>query len=140
MLTLGMLIYSWMVSAISNYFMDNDVNIIKYKKNMNLLLDIRITHDNFPDNLYQKIIRHLNYKKDNDNLNYNAIFDNLPVIMRNNLIFEMYKPVIDNLVFFKNIDNQDFILKVILCFKPLYAIKGDILINDGDFVDEIIFL
>ena len=140
MLTLGMLIYSWMVSAISNYFMDNDVNIIKYKKNMNLLLDIRITHDNFPDNLYQKIIRHLNYKKDNDNLNYNAIFDNLPVIMRNNLIFEMYKPVIDNLVFFKNIDNQDFILKVILCFKSLYAIKGDILINDGDFVDEIIFV
>ena len=32
MLILGILIYTWMISSISNYFMDNDVDLIKYKK------------------------------------------------------------------------------------------------------------
>ena len=32
MLTIGMLIYSWMVSALSNSFIDNSDNAIEYKK------------------------------------------------------------------------------------------------------------
>ena len=140
MLILGMLIYTWMISSISNYFMDNDVDEIKYKKNMSLLDDIRIKHNNFSDDLYQKIRRFLLYKRENDYMNYNNIYDNLPVIMRNTLIFEMYKPIIENFVFFKNFDDQDFILKVILCLKPFNAIKGERLVNDGDFIDEIIFV
>jgi hypothetical protein len=60
--------------------------------------------------------------------------------MRNTLIFEMYKPIIENFVFFKNFDDQDFILKVILCLKPFNSIKGERLVNDGDFIDEIIFV
>ena len=140
MLILGMLLYTWMISAISNYFMDNDVDLIKYKKNLNLLNEIRIKHDNFSDDLYQKIRRFLLYKRENDYKNYNNIYDNLPVIMRNNLIFEMYKPIIENFVFFKNFDDQDFILKIILCLKPFNAIKGERLVNDGDFIDEIIFV
>ena len=41
--------------------------------------------------------------------------------------------------FFKNFDNNDFIVKVIFCFQPILAIKNDILIKDGDFIEDIIF-
>ena len=52
----------------------------------------------------------------------------------------MYKPLIKNFIFFKNFDNIDFIVRVILCFKPILAVRNDILIKDGDFVDDIIFV
>jgi hypothetical protein len=52
----------------------------------------------------------------------------------------MYEPIILNFVFFKNFDNKDFIVKVLFCFKPILAIKNDILIKDGDFVEDIIFV
>ena len=42
--------------------------------------------------------------------------------------------------FFKNFDNNDFIVKVIFCFQPILAIKNDILIKDGDFIEDIIFV
>jgi hypothetical protein len=52
----------------------------------------------------------------------------------------MYKQIIQNFIFFKEIDNSDFIIKVATSLKPLIAIKGDILIQEGDFVKEIIFV
>ena len=140
MLTIGMIIYSWMVSALSNSFIDNSDNIIQYKKNLDVLMDIKATYDNLPYNLYKKIRRYLIYKRNNDTINYNTIYDNLPLMLRNKLIFEMYKPIIDTFVFFKNFDNQEFILKVILCLKPFNGIRGERLVNDGDFIEEIIFV
>jgi hypothetical protein len=52
----------------------------------------------------------------------------------------MYDNIIKNFIFFKNFNNADFIVRVILSFKPILAIKNDILIKDGDFVDDIIFI
>ena len=140
MLTIGMLIYSWMVSALSNSFIDNSDSAIEYKKNLEVLIDIKGTYDNLPDNLYKKIRRYLIYKRNNDTINYNTIYDNLPIMLRNQLILEMYKPIIETFVFFKNFDNPDFILKVILRLKPFNGIRGERLVNDGDFIEEIIFV
>ena len=61
-------------------------------------------------------------------------------MLRNQLILEMYKPIIETFVFFKNFDNPDFILKVILRLKPFNGIRGERLVNDGDFIEEIIFV
>ncbi len=140
MLTIGMIIYSWMVSALSNSFIDNSDSVIQYKKNLDVLLDIKSTYDNLPYNLYKKIRRYLIYKRNNDTINYNTIYDNLPLMLKNKLIFEMYKPIIDTFVFFKNFDNQEFILKVILSLKPFNGIRGERLVNVGDFIEEIIFV
>ena len=52
----------------------------------------------------------------------------------------MYKPIIQNFSFFKEIHNSDFIVKVVTYLKPLLLIKEDIIINEGDFIKEIIFI
>ena len=52
----------------------------------------------------------------------------------------MYKPIINNFVFFKDIDNSDFIVKVITSLKPLISFKGDILIQEGDYIKEMFFI
>ena len=52
----------------------------------------------------------------------------------------MYKPIIQNFIFFKNFENTDFIVKVVLAFKTILAFKNDILVNEGDIVEDIIFV
>ena len=52
----------------------------------------------------------------------------------------MYKPIIQNFIFFKNFENTDFIVKTFLAFKPIIAYKNDILVNDGDMIEDIIFV
>jgi len=52
----------------------------------------------------------------------------------------MYKPLLKNLVFFKNIDNSDFIVKVVTSLKPLISIKNDVVIEEGDYIKEIIIV
>jgi hypothetical protein len=64
----------------------------------------------------------------------------LPVTLKNNLIVEMYKPIIKNFIFFKSFQNTDFIVRVILSFKPVLALKNDILVNEGDIVEDIMFV
>ena len=70
----------------------------------------------------------------------NIIFDCLPVGLKNNLIYEMYKPIIKNFIFFKNFQNTDFIVQVILSFKPILAYKNYVLVNEDDLIEEIIFV
>ena len=52
----------------------------------------------------------------------------------------MYKPIIKNFVFFKNFQNNDFIVRVILSLKPILAYKNDILVNEGDMIEDILFV
>ena len=52
----------------------------------------------------------------------------------------MYKPIISNFVFFKNFHNTDFNVRVILAFKPIIAYKNDILVNEGDMIESIMFV
>ena len=42
--------------------------------------------------------------------------------------------------FFKEVYNSDFITKVATSLKSLISVKGDILINEGDFIKEILFV
>ena len=51
----------------------------------------------------------------------------------------MYESIINNFIFFKNFNNIDFIVRVILSLKPILALNNDILVKDGYFV-EILFL
>ncbi len=102
--------------------------------------EIRLSNQNLPDELYDKILRHLKFKYYHEKKYKNIIFDCLPVSLKNSLICEMYKPIIKKFIFFKNFQNTDFIVRVILAFRPIIADRNDILINDKDMVEDIMFV
>jgi CRP-like cAMP-binding protein len=52
----------------------------------------------------------------------------------------MYRNIIENFIFFKNFKNTEFIVRVILAFKPILALKNDVLVKQGEFIEEIIFV
>ena len=140
LLVVGIMIYSWSVTSLSNYVQSVDSKTLDYQKKVAILEQIRVTHEKMPPALYDKISRFLLYKLHNEKRDKNDIVDNLPIGLRNKLIMEMYRGIINNFVFFKNFDNTDFIIRVILAFKPIQATKNERLVNEGDYIEEIIFV
>ena len=140
LLIIGIIGYSWLVSSFSNFIQKLNEKSVDFEKKKSILDEIKINNPNLPDDLYDRILRYLKFKYFHEKNLKSIIFDCLPVGLKNNLIYEMYKPVINNFIFFKNFQYTDFIVQVILSFKPIIAYKNDILINEGDLIEEIIFV
>ena len=90
--------------------------------------------------LYNEVLRNIHNEEFYEKKDKQLLFQNMPYSLKNKLIMQMYKPIIKNFVFFKDIDNSDFIVKVATSLKPLISVKGDIVIQEGDYIKEIIFV
>ena len=140
LLIIGIVVYSWIVSSLSNYIKKINEQSADLESRISILDQIKRSNPNMTRDLYDRILRHLKYKKYFEKKDKSLIFDSLPVTLKNNLIAEMYKPIIKNFIFFKSFQNTDFIVRVILSFKPILALKKDILVNEGDIVEDIMFV
>ena len=136
----GIIAYSWALTSMSNYVKIENDKQIDFRNKSKILDEIKLSYPQLPDDLYDRTIRFLKYKHESEKKDNHILFEELPVTLRNTLIYEMYKPIINSFNFFKNFSNSDFIVKVILAFKPILALKNDVLIKDGDFVEDIIFV
>ena len=134
LLIVGIFAYSWVVSSFSNYIKKISEKSADFENKKKILDEIKLSNQNLPDELYEKILRYLKFKNFHEKKLKNIIFDCLPVSLKNNLICEMYKPII------KNFQNTDFIVRVILSFRPILADKNDVLINESDMVEDIMFV
>ena len=140
LLIVGSVAYSYIVSAISNFVIKIDEKSAEFTKKKSILDEIRLNYPKLPEDLYERILRYLIYKNANEKKQKNLIFDCLPLSLKNDLVYEMYKPVIENFIFFKNFQNTDFIVRVILAFRAVVAYKNDILVNEGDMIKDIMFV
>ena len=136
----GIMIYSFAVSAISNHVQSEDSKTLEFQNKVAILNQIKLSHEKMPQSLFNKILKFLSYKLNTETKDKNEIIDNLPLALRNKLIMEMYRNIINNFIFFKYFDNSDFIIRVILALKPIIAVKNERLVNEGDFIEEIIFV
>ena len=136
----GIFAYSFALTEISNYVKVLSDRNEEYHQKCEILNDIRASYPELSDDLYQRIHSFLKRNLFNDKKDKKLIINSLPVGLKNELIYHMYESIINNFVFFKNFNNIDFIVRVILSFKPILALNNDILIKDGDFVEDIIFI
>ena len=136
----GIVAYSWALTSMINYvrgFTDKEEGLIS---KLRILDDIKLNYPQLNEDLFERIQRFLKYTHESEQKDSHIIFEDLPITLRNTLIYEMYKPMINGFIFFKNFSNSDFIVKIILALKPILALRNDILIKDGDFVEDIIFV
>ena len=140
MLIAGTCIYSWLITSVSNYVKKMNEKNIKYEEKIQILEEIKLScHIN--EKLYNKILRLLNYRKyHEEESEKNIILESLPNSLKNTLIIEMYKAYINGFSFFKDIENKEFIVQIISKLNPIIGIKGDILIQEGEYIEEIIFI
>ena len=140
LLILGTIAYSFIVSYISNYIVKSNKKSMTFEKNLEILQEIKLHHPNMKNTLYEEVLRNLYNEQLYEKKDKHLLLDCLPYSLKNKLIMEMYKSIIKKFVFFKDIHNGDFIVKVITSLRPLITIKGDIIIQEGDYVKEIIFV
>ena len=139
-LIVGTCAYSWILTYISNYIKKNNEKFIDFEEKMKVLTEIKMEYPNLSNVLYDRIKRYLNYNKSEYNNNIKFILESLPSSLQNNLIIEIYKPIIKNFQFFKSFENSDFFVKIVTSLKPILSMKDDILIQEGDIIEDIIFI
>ena len=118
----------------------NEKNI-KYEEKVQILEEIKLSNPYFNEELYDKILRLLHYRKyHEEETEKNVVLNSIPNSLKNSLVIEMYKSFINGFLFFKGIENREFIVQVISKLKPVLGIKGDVLIQEDEFIEDIIFV
>ena len=141
LLTLGISLYSWIVSIIGNYVNNENRISIKFNKDEATLEEIRISYPNMPYKLYNQILHHLELRKlRQKKLDLNLLINSLPYYLRNIILFSIHQKVIKNFKIFKKCQNSDFINQVLTFFIPLFSKKNAILIYENQLIDNIIFV
>ena len=140
-LSVGITVYSWIVSNIGNYVKNESYASMRFNKDGTILEEIRISHPNMPFKLYKQILQHLNARKiRQQQCDSNLLINNLPYSLKNSVLLAIYKQTIDNLKIFKNCKNSDFILRLLTNFIPLFSKKNAILIHEGQMIENIMFV
>ena len=144
LLIVGMILYTWLISALSKlkkkeFSLDSE-DISKYNTEMEIIRNIKTRHPNMSDMLFLRLCNIIQYKYERKQFNPHLIFEYLPSNLKKELIFKMYKPMIDNFIFFKHFKNEDFIMKVLMSFNSIVYYKRYLIINAGDFMEEMYFV
>ena len=141
LLTVGISLYSWIVSNIGSY-VDNESRIsIRFNRDEAILEEIRISYPNMPYKLYNQILHHLEQRKlRQKKLDLNLLINSLPYSLRNTVLFAIHKQVISNFKIFKKCQNSDFINKLLTNFIPLFSKKNAILIYENQLIENLVFV
>ena len=140
-LSVGIIIYSWVVSNIGNYVKNESYASMQFNKDETILEEIRISHPNMSFKLYKHIYQHLHARKiRQQQYDSNLLINSLPYSLKNTVLLTIYKETINNLKIFRNCQNSDFKVRLLTNFIPLFSKKNAILIHEGQSVENIFFI
>ena len=141
LLSVGIVAYSWLITAIGNYVKNETKAEIKHNKDLNLLEEIRVEFKEMSYNLYKKLRQHLkSVANQQKKVDLNILVNSLPYSVKNLVLFKVYDNCIQRFNFFKNIENTDFISRVLTNFIPLFSKRKAILIYEGENIENIVFV
>ena len=140
LLIIGIMAYSWLISYCSNIIQEKNKVTEALKNKIRILDDIRMKYNKMSKEMYIKIYRHLEYTHLTYKNDPHLLIDSLPYSLKNSLLNEMYKPIIKNLNFFKNFKNSSFVLKIVRKLVPIRAYKNEILLDQGDLIENMILV
>ena len=141
LLIIGIIAYSWLVSSISNYVRENNKDMTYFLSKVKILEEIRMSHPEMDNELYHKIFLYLrtlkliHKSKDKD-----ILFESLPYNLKYSILYEINKPLIEGINFFKNFRNSNFILNAVSKLIPIIAYEGDIIIEQKEIINSMFFV
>ena len=113
-LSVGIFVYSWIVSNIGNYVKNESYASMIFNKDGTILEEIRISYPNMPFRLYKQILHHLNARKIRQkHCDSNLLINSLPYSLKNSILLAIYKQTINGLKIFKGCKNSDFIVRLL---------------------------
>jgi len=139
LMIVGLMLYSFALSSISELIQHNNENWKRFVKKKDYLNQLNSKYL-INQKLFNKISQHLIYEMHKDKSNKNDLLNDLPISLRNEIILSMNEEIINAFNFFKNCFDNDFIIQAVMMLKPTKFRKRDILVKQGDLIEEIIFL
>ena len=140
-LGVGVIAYSYLISAFGNLIKNESESSIKYNNSMKILEAIRIDYPNMSFKLYNKIYNHIESKNvSQKKLDANFLINSLPFNLKNFLLLIMYDSIIKNFKFFQKCENSNFIIQVLSKFVPSTNKKSEFVLFEGEMIEEIIFV
>lgn len=142
-MVIGVMLYSFALTSISHFIQIHGEKKKKLQEKKKYLdnLNVKYNIDNVNSTLYYKIKRHLSHQYNYDKNNKNSLLFELPLSLRNQMIFNMYREVINSFNFFRDCNHEiDFITQAIFILKPTVSMKNDSLIKQGDFIEKLFLL
>ena len=89
LLIIGTCTYSYLISLVSNYIKKMNEESLHFEKRLKILNDIKISNPHLTEQLYEKLLRFLRYKKNTEKMKQALIINSLPYSLKNSLIIEM---------------------------------------------------
>ncbi len=141
LLIVGIMAYSWLVSSVSNYVRENNKDNEYFQSKVNILDDIKLTHPEMDNELYKKIYLYLKQLKIvQKRKGKNSLLDSLPYNLKNLILYEIHRPIIEGINFFKNFHNSIFILSAVTKLIPIVTNKGDVIIEQNEIINSMFFV
>jgi hypothetical protein len=138
---IGTLIYTFLVSKIGNYLRDQSHEQAKLISEMKILDAIRVSCPTMSFKLYMKIKSHLlNISKQRKKIGLSLLINGIPETIKNELLLKIYSKEIARFKIFKNVNNSNFIIQILTSFIPITMKKEEILLLEGEDVENIIFV
>ena len=141
LLSVGITVYSWIVSNIGNYVKNESSASIRFDKDEAILEEIRILYPNISYSLYKKIFNHLGVRKIRQRqCDSNILINSLPHSLKTEILLSIHKKTINNFKIFRGNQNSDFTVRILTNFIPLFSKKNAFLIHEGQLINNIIFV
>ena len=141
LLIIGIIAYSWLISSISNYVRENNKDLEYFLSKVKILEEIRISHPEMDSELYHKIYLYLKtLKLIHKEKDKELLYESLPYNLKYSILYQINKPLIEGLNFFKNFRNSSFILNAVTKLIPINAYQGDIIIENKEIINSMIFV
>ena len=138
LMIVGIYLYSYTITAFSALLIFRDSKTTQYYSALDTLNEIDLEF-RINSNLYERIKRFLTNDYKINRIEKNSVINILPTILKNKLTYEIYRVTLDNLKFFKN-TTTEFKMRAVILLKKIKLYKGDYLIKENDFFEEIFFL
>lgn len=131
----GVLVYSFAITSISNLVAQSDDRQQKYNYNMDILNDICSKY-RVDDGLFCKLKKFFKYDFKINRINKKQVLNDLPFHLKNSMILQIYNNTLKSLKFFEK-TNDEFKYKAVVMLKHIKVQRGEFLIKTGDFLEEL---
>ena len=140
-LAVGVIAYSYLISAFGNLFKNESQASINYNNNMKILEEIRVEYPKMNFKLYKKIYNHIESRNMTEKkLDSNFLTNSLPFNLKNAVLLKIYDYIIKHFKFFKNCDNTNFIIEILSNLVPTTRKKNEFVLFEGEMIEEIVLI
>ena len=138
LMIVGIFLYSYAITSLSSLLAFQDQKTKLYISSLDTLDEIKDKFE-FDNKLYDRIKKFLTNDYLINRIDKNIVINILPTTLKNKMTTEIFRVALENLKFFKKTCSE-FKIRAATMLKKTRFFKGDYLVKENEWVEELFFL